>query len=275
MLIAWDEEIIQASDPITKEYTLSITITLKQTNTTFLLTAVYGPVEDNEKHAFLQELQMTQPAEGMPWLCLRDFNLIYEARDKNNTNLNRRLMGQFRTALDHCQLMEIALQNRKYTWSNERNNPTLVHLDRVFCNIEWENLFPTSALQALSSSISDHCPLFLSQQGQQPRPATFKFEQFWTRVPGFMDVVKNAWEKPVHGISPMMILHNHLQNTAKDLKAWSQSLFGEARMQLHMVNEVILQLDTAQESRTLSEEESDLCCALKIRVLGLAAVERA
>jgi hypothetical protein len=62
-----------------------------------------------------------------------DFNLVYKASDKNSLNLNRRLMGKFRAALHDCELMEIKLQNRRFTWSNEREKPTLVWLDRTFC----------------------------------------------------------------------------------------------------------------------------------------------
>lgn len=41
-----------------------------------------------------------------------------------------------------------------------------------------------------------------------------------------------------------------------------------------MANEIILQLDVAQEARLLSVEETELRHELKVRVLGLAAVER-
>lgn len=161
-----------------KEHTLSITMALKQTSSTFRLTTAYGPVHDADKPDFLQELISSKPEDGCPWLVLGDFNLIYEARDKNNANLNRRLTGQFRAALDASQLLEIALQNRRYTWSNKRDNPILAHLDRVFCNVEWDTMFSTASLQALSSSMSDHCPIFLSQQDDLPRPPRFKFESF-------------------------------------------------------------------------------------------------
>jgi Tfp pilus assembly protein PilZ len=49
-----------------------------------------------------------------------------------------------------------------------------------------------------------------------------------------------------------MILHNRLTSTKRSLLSWSRSLFSDARLQLHMANEVILRLDIAQESRTLS-----------------------
>lgn len=275
VLIAWDEDLLDASDPVVGEYCLSLTVTMKLTNTSFRLTAVYGPTNDGEKHMFLDELISTQPAAGTSWTCMGDFNQIYEAKDKSNRNLNRRLMGQFRGALDTCELMEIALQNRRYTWSNERDNPTMVHLDRVFCNAAWELLFPSISLQALSSSMSDHCPLFLFQQQTKPRKPRFKFEKFWTKVPSFQDVVKEAWSQLGRGNSPMMILHSKLQNTANALKSWSKSLFGDARLQLHMVTEVILRLDIAQETRELTPQELKLRRDLKARVLGLAAVERA
>lgn len=184
-------------------------------------------------------------------------------------------MGQFRGALDHCCLMEIALHNRKYTWSNEHDNPTMVHLDRVFCNAEWESLFPMVSLQALSSSMSDHCPLFLTNKSTPLRPATFKFETFWNRVPGYKETMQQVWAQMVADRSPMMILNNKLTNVVKALRSWSQSLFGDAKMQLNMTNEIILQLDMAQEERQLSVDEVQLRKDLKMRVLGLAAVERA
>ena len=199
--------------------------------------------------------------------------MIYEARDKNNNNINRRLMGRFRRALDASELMELRLQNRRYTWSNGRAQPTLVHLDRVFCNKEWDAIFPTVNLQALSSSLSDHSPLFLGIQQQAPRIISFKFEQFWTRVPAFLDIVASAWSSPVRGTSPLMIFYNRLSTTARSLLHWSKTLFSEARTHL-MANEVILRLDTAQESRTLTPQEMMLHKELKARVLEWAAIER-
>jgi len=114
-------------------FCLSIQVTLRQSNHCFVLTTVYGTANNNDKQAFLAELIGCQPG-SRPWLCLGDFNLIYEAQDKNNNNINRAHMRRFRQALDASELMEIKLQNRKYTWSNGRRNPTLVKLDRVFCN---------------------------------------------------------------------------------------------------------------------------------------------
>ena len=71
-----------------------------------------------------------------------------------------------------------------------------------------------------------------------------------------------------------MRLHNRLRLTVFDLKSWSKSLFINARLQLNLANEAILRLETAQETRQLSETELNLLKDLKHQVLGWAAIER-
>ena len=70
-------------------------------------------------------------------------------------------MGRFRHFLNELELKEIALLGVKYTWSNEREAPTLVRLDRVFATADWEECFPDCILQSSASLISDNCPLLL------------------------------------------------------------------------------------------------------------------
>ena len=70
------------------------------------------------------------------------------------------------------------------------------------------------------------------------------------------------------------MLSRRLAETARALRSWSKLLFSNARLQLYIANEVIFRLDVAQESRRLSEEESSLRQDLKIRILGLATIER-
>jgi hypothetical protein len=45
--------------------------------------------------------------------------MIYQASDKNNLNLNKRLMGTFRQTINNCELFEFGLQTCKFTWNNE------------------------------------------------------------------------------------------------------------------------------------------------------------
>jgi exonuclease III len=101
-----------------------------------------------------------------PWSIAGDFNTIADARDKNNANLNRRAMARFRAAINELELKEACLLGRHYTWSNEHEHPTLVRLDRWFCSMEWADLCPDATLAALSSLLSDHCPIIMSTSVQ-------------------------------------------------------------------------------------------------------------
>jgi exonuclease III len=273
ILLGWDKEVVSVSDVEYGSFTITASVTVLLSNLSFRLTACYGPADDGRKEEFLLEMLSLMPPHGAPWLVAGDFNLIYQASDKNNLNLNRRLMGKFRAAIDECELLEICLHNRRFTWSNERENPTLVRLDRAFCNSAWEVLFPSFALNALSTAGSDHCPIMLTCQALVPRKASFKFENFWLHVHGFKEVVQQAWTKQQHGPAHT-VLKNKLAETARALRTWSKSLFSRTRIQLHIANEIILRLDIAQESRLLSDAEWSLRRDLKLRALGLAAVER-
>jgi hypothetical protein len=253
---------------------ISANVSIRLCGTSFKLTTVYGPTDHAEKEAFLEEAIAAKPSDDSKWLIIGDFNLIYQAEDKNNGNLNFRLMGLFRKALATCHLKELKLQNRKFTWSNERETPTLVRLDRAFCNAGWDLVFENHVLHALSSSLSDHCPLLLSNQSGPRKPPIFRFESFWTKMPGFKETVQLAWSAPSTHTQQAHNINHKLKATALGLKSWSKSLFSDCKLQLLMALDVILQLDIAQESRDLSLEERNLRADLKRRVKGLAALER-
>jgi hypothetical protein len=112
ILLTENSDYIEASNVQCRNYSLTMEIKIRMNNSAFQLTIVYGPTDDSEKEAFLAQLPSSKPSASSSWIVLGDFNLIYEARDKNHLNLNRRLMGRFSHVLDSCELFEFALQNR-------------------------------------------------------------------------------------------------------------------------------------------------------------------
>ena len=135
ILIAWKSNICQILASRVDNYSISVQFE-EQEGRNWWFTGVYGPQDDVDKIAFLQELRDVRALCSGPWLIAGDFNLIYQASDKNNTNLDRAMMGRFRHFLDDVEAKEIPLLGRKYTWSNERSSPTLVRLDRAFCCVD-------------------------------------------------------------------------------------------------------------------------------------------
>lgn len=263
ILMLWDDSIIGINDIVALEFCLSASVTLRESSTTFKITTVYGPSTASRKDVFLAELITQKPVCGSKWLVLGDFNQIYRARDKNKRNINRSRITRFRNALQSCDLKEIHLQNRRFTWSNERINPTLCKLDSFFCNAEWDIHFNTHVLHALSSSLSDHCPLLLANDCGPRRPRSFKFENFWPSLPRFNEIVHKAWNEHSVHTEPYQVLFHKLKKTGVRLSEWSRSLFSKSKLHLHAALRIILELDVAQESRTLNHAEHDLRARLK------------
>jgi endonuclease/exonuclease/phosphatase family metal-dependent hydrolase len=118
-----------------------------------------GGQEDAAKLQFLGEIRWLQHCVTDKWIIIGDFNMILHAADKSNDILNRRLMGAFREVVRDLELKELSLRGRKFTWSS---NHTQTRIDKAFCTVGWDLLMPNVFLQALSSQISDHCPLLIT-----------------------------------------------------------------------------------------------------------------
>ncbi|XP_044389289.1 uncharacterized protein [Triticum aestivum] len=275
ILLLWDEHFVKIQDVNIGAFFLSAKVSLSSSGESFKLTTVYGPTRSNLKDGFFQELVSEKPHPGEKWLVNGDFNQIYRARDKNRANVDQSRIVRFRNALNACELKEIHLQNRKFTWSNERNDPTLSKLDSFFCNEEWDLHFGTHLLHALSSSLSDHCPLLLANDKGPPRTKSFRFENFWIKMPRFKEVVNSAWNQEVNHVDPHHILFHKMKKTSQVLRTWSKTIFAHSKVQIHMALEVILRLDVAQECRPLSAEELDIRRRLKRKVVSLSVLERA
>lgn len=160
-------------------FSVSVMVAVERQSPEWCLTCVYGPQADDDKVEFLNDLRSIQTVLACPWMIAGDFNLILDASDKNNLNLNRRNMGRFRRFVDEMELKEVHMLGRRYTWSNGWARLTLEKLDRVLVTVEWETLHPFCLLQALSSDMSDHAPLHLATNGAHRPKRRFHFENFW------------------------------------------------------------------------------------------------
>lgn len=200
--------------------------------------------------------------------------MIYSLEDKNNDNVNRALMGRFRRFVNEMELMEIPLLGRRYTWSNERDSPTLVKLDRVLCTSDWEDIYPECILQSHATEMSDHCPLVLGLRDGVQGKRRFHFESFWTKLPGFLETVAASWEEPVQPCSPLQRLPIKLKRLTRALQSWSAKRVGHVKTQLAAARDVLHRLEMAQDRRRLETGEEWLRRELKKLYLRLASLER-
>jgi hypothetical protein len=151
----------------------------------------------------------------------------------------------------------------------------MTKIDHFLASAEWLEIFPRTDLQALASLGSDHCPLFLQGDTAFDFYRGFRFEAFWVNMPGFTETVKQAWEQPVNTQNAMLRMHVKLLRTARALKVWRRTIFSEWKLQSAILEVVLLELEKAQERRNLTEEELQFKKYLKVKSLGLAAIQKA
>ena len=219
ILLAWKGTVCNVINSRIDSFSVSLLIA-HGGDTPWWFTGVYGPQSDNLKLAFIQELRTIRASCSGPWAVGGDFNLIYRAEDKNNSNLDRAMMGRFRRLLNDLELKELELLGRRYTWSNERASPTLVRLDRLFYTTDWEIYFPNCILQSSATMFSDHCPLLLGLKDNHWGKRRFHFEPFWPKFEGFHDAVSSAWNSVQNISCPLKTLSLKLKATAKGLQCW-------------------------------------------------------
>jgi exonuclease III len=135
ILLAWQSALVSVSHPHFTANALTARVTVGS-DQSWWFTGVYGPQSEADKRAFLQELHDIRDLHVGPWLVAGDFNLIVEPADKSRGCLHRSMMARFRRALSSLELKELYLNGRRFTWSNERELPTLEKLDRVFSTVD-------------------------------------------------------------------------------------------------------------------------------------------
>jgi hypothetical protein len=105
------------------------------------------------------------------------------------------MMDRFRRLINDLSIKEVSLIRRKFTWSSSvlGSSTTLVKLDRVFCLVEWEDIFPNYLLQSAANDNFDHYPLILGLVDEHPGKKIFYFECFLPKFQGFQEAVQTAW----------------------------------------------------------------------------------
>jgi hypothetical protein len=146
MVTAWSHTMLSVGAPSCGLYTLTIPFTSTSSDYTLTVTNVYAPADHRDTDSFLTELFSIHIDGNTPWLLIGDFNLTRASSDKNTPNFNSGLANCFNTTIESLALLELPLLDRRCTWSNKRDQPTLAKLDRALINNQFSTTFPNASL---------------------------------------------------------------------------------------------------------------------------------
>ena len=174
------------------EYFIRTLVHNKLEDFTWNLVVVYGDAQPSGKAKFLVELVHIIKHTKVPLFIAGDFNLTRRSSDKNKPGGYKRWSFLFNSIISQGELLEIQLSGRKYTWSNNQEDPSFALLDRVLISPTWEENFPLVTVTALSRELSDHTPLLISIGEAMKIPRQFNFENCWFLRPELEKIVGNV-----------------------------------------------------------------------------------
>ncbi|CAN6228896.1 unnamed protein product [Urochloa humidicola] len=264
ILTAWDQATISCDAVVERQYTLTTTYRLNADGTAFSFTNVYAPTLRSDKPLFLAELASLADGIDGPWMILGDFNLTRDPEDKNSDNFNVSEAHLFNSTINELGLIEIPLVDRSFTWSNKRDHPTLVRLDRCFVNHVWETAFPNTTLTSRTRFSSDHVPLMVTASSHVPRSSCFRFENAWMQHEAFRELMINTLHAPCRG-SAATSFTQRLKHCRRECRAWARRLRPIDKRE-NDTRILITALDLLEEARPLTKAER------KLRDLATAAL---
>ncbi|KAK8973596.1 hypothetical protein V6N11_044571 [Hibiscus sabdariffa] len=83
-----------------------------------------------------------------------------------------------------ASLIDLPLIGGKYTWGNNRDEPTFVRLDRFLLSSDFEEAFPNIVQKLLNKSLSDHNAILLCEEVINWGPKPFRAFNFWCNEKG-------------------------------------------------------------------------------------------
>ncbi|XP_074277501.1 uncharacterized protein LOC141601134 [Silene latifolia] len=132
-------------------------------------------------------------------------------------------------------------------------------IDRVLVNEAWSSKWPDYYAYYAPEGDYDHCPCFIiGGASQLPRKKPFKFYNMWTGVPDFMEILKNGWNRRIHG-TQMYIVVRKLKMLKPDFKNLNKELFSDveknAEVALNLLMDIQKQLQLDPTNRELMDTE--------------------
>jgi hypothetical protein len=238
----------------------------------FTVANIYGPCDGIPRENFIAWLFHLDIPDDSLWLLTGDFNFYRYSDNRNRDGANLNDMAIFNEIISYLGLIELPIKGRAFTWSNMQADPLLVQLDWFFTSPAWTIQYPNTLVNPLARPTSDHVPCVITIGTTIPKAQVFRFENHWTRMPGFMDVVKRIWDINCPGDSAK-ILSSKFKLLRKGLKSWSTSISVLNKV-IDNCNRIILMLDGMEELRSLHISEWNFRNIVKARLNHLLSCKK-
>lgn len=95
-----------------------------------------GPNRSEDRMELQKEIEDIRSQYNKPWIIGGNFNIILYGHERLGGDTNHGDREAFNNTIAELGLIEITITDRRFTWSNMRENPSLAKLDRVLVSTE-------------------------------------------------------------------------------------------------------------------------------------------
>ncbi|XP_048502961.1 uncharacterized protein LOC125498736 [Beta vulgaris subsp. vulgaris] len=155
----------------------------------------------------------------------------------------------FRDCVQFCGVNDIKQAGRFFTWNNKQEGFQRVFskIDRVMANNEWLEAFENGLVTYLPEGEYDHCPGVLCIHKESSGKKPFRFFNMWVYRDGFMELVKDVWQRPMNGCKMFQVTQK-LKIMKAELKKFNREGFSDIQAQAHHAyNQMIMKQNIAHE----------------------------
>ncbi|WMV11645.1 hypothetical protein MTR67_005030 [Solanum verrucosum] len=184
-------------------------------------------------------------------------------------------MTDFSKWIDEMELHDPHLCGGNFTWFRGPNHHSAARLDRFLYSVEWEEFFKNIKQMVMPRVTSDHCPILLQCGDWGKQKPYFKFENWWLEIEGFREQVQEWWDEFEVMGCPDYILSMKLKMLKPKIKEWSKRVCGELGTKKNNLLAELADIDLAQDTRNLNEDEMMVRATVLVELEKLAENEEA
>lgn len=211
-----------------------------------------GPVQNERKQAFLEELSTKITNTQCSIIMGGDFNMIRYASKKSSHHIDQSRMDLFNKFISDNGIKEMLRKGSKFTWTNKQEQPVMSTLDRVFTSFDWDFLFHWATCESLTRVGSDHSPLLVNTEDVRvSHPFVFRHEMAWFTYADFQEKLLAKWpSRNTDNIQDYWrMIKKHIRTFSK---GWGNNIRGQIRRDKQSLMEDIKKIDVEADNSMLS-----------------------
>jgi hypothetical protein len=217
-----DTMVVEKVDKCVGEFTLTVSFKNIADNFAWAFASVYGPNFGCDRRCLCDELVRICSWWNLSWCIGGDFNVTCFPIERSGEGRLCSAMTDFFDFIANQGLMDLPLACGSFTWSISHDPPVWSRIGHFLVSHDWEVQFPLVSQKRLSRLYSDHFPILLDCGDVSRGSKSFKFENMWLKVEGFVGMVKQWWDSYSFQGLPSFVLACKLKALKLDLKKWNE-----------------------------------------------------